>query len=103
MGSSQPKYINTGIRANIKSHYASTPLTFRDYIGVRDGSLYGIEKDATDPLKSFISPKMKVENVLLTGQNLNMHGVLGVTVGAVLTCSQLLGTEYLIQKINSSN
>ncbi len=91
-----------GIRSKIKSHYASTPLTFRDYIGVRDGSLYGIEKDAADPLKSFISPKLKVQNILLTGQNLNMHGVLGVTVGAVLTCSLLLGTEYLLKKINDA-
>ncbi len=90
------------IRGKIKSHYASTPLTFRDYIGVRDGSLYGIEKDAGDPLKSFISPRLKVENILLTGQNLNMHGVLGVTVGAVLTCSQLLGTEYLLKKISDA-
>jgi all-trans-retinol 13,14-reductase len=90
------------IRSKIKSHYASTPLTFRDYIGVRDGSMYGIEKDASDPLKSFISPKMKVENVLLTGQNLNMHGVLGVTVSAVLTCSQLLGADYLLGKINAA-
>ncbi|MEO8087015.1 MAG: NAD(P)-binding protein [Bacteroidota bacterium] len=92
-----------GIRSKIKSHYASTPLTFRDYIGVRDGSLYGIEKDAADPLKSFISPKMKVENILLTGQNLNMHGVLGVTVSAVVTCSQLLGTEYLMGKIYAAS
>jgi all-trans-retinol 13,14-reductase len=92
-----------GIRGQIKSHYASTPLTFRDYIGVRDGSMYGIEKDAGDPLKSFISPRLKVENVLLTGQNLNMHGVLGVTVSAVLTCSHLLGTEYLLEKINSAS
>lgn len=90
------------IRPKIKSHYASTPLTFRDYIGVRDGSLYGIEKDYSDPMKSFISPKTKVENLLLTGQNLNMHGVLGVTVSAVLTCSHLLGTEYLINKINAA-
>jgi len=90
------------IRSKIKSHYASTPLTFRDYIGVRDGSLYGIEKDAADPIKSFISPKLKVENVLLTGQNLNMHGVLGVTVGAVLTCSYLLGMDYLLGKIKSA-
>jgi all-trans-retinol 13,14-reductase len=90
------------IRSQIKSYYASTPLTFRDYIGVRDGALYGIEKDAADPVKSFISPKMKVENVLLTGQNLNMHGVLGVTVSAVLTCSHLLGTDYLLEKINKA-
>jgi len=92
-----------GIRSKIKSHYASTPLTFRDYIGVRDGSLYGIEKDAADPVKSFISPKLKVENVLLTGQNLNMHGVLGVTVSAVLTCSHLLGAEYLLEKIHKAS
>jgi len=92
-----------GIRSQIKSHYASTPLTFRDYIGVRDGSLYGIEKDAADPVKTFISPKLKVENVLLTGQSLNMHGVLGVTVSAVLTCSYLLGAEYMLEKITRAS
>ncbi len=84
---------------NIKSFYTSTPLTYRDYIGSRDGTLYGLAKDYREPLKTFISPKTKVPNLFLTGQNLNMHGVLGVTVSAVVTCSEILGHKILINKI----
>ena len=87
------------LRGNVESYYSSTPLTYRDYIGSRDGTLYGIAKDYRDPLKTFISPKTKVPNLLLTGQNLNLHGVLGVTVSSVVTCSELLGQQYLIKKI----
>jgi all-trans-retinol 13,14-reductase len=91
------------IEGQVDSHYASTPLTYRDYIGSRDGTMYGIAKDYRDPLKSFISPKTKVPNLLLTGQNLNLHGVLGVTVSSVVTCSELLGQEYLVKKIKSAS
>jgi all-trans-retinol 13,14-reductase len=88
-----------GIRENIVSYYTSTPLTYRDYIGTRDGSLYGISKDFKNPMRSFMSPKTKIPNLLLTGQNLNMHGVLCVTIGAILTCSELLGHKNLMEKI----
>ncbi len=90
------------IRGKIATYYTSTPLTYRDYIGTKDGSLYGIKKDFHDPLRSFISARTKVPNLLLTGQNLNMHGVLGVTIGSIVTCSELLGNEYLMNKINKS-
>ena len=90
-----------GLKQKISSYYTSTPLTYRDYIGTRDGTLYGIEKDYRDPLKTFITPKTKVPNLLLTGQNLNLHGILGVTVSAVVTCSEIVGStpKALIQKI----
>ena len=78
-----------GFKSCIKSYTTATPLSARDYIGTDDGSLYGLTKDYRDPLKSFISPRTKIHNLLLTGQNLNLHGVLGVTVSAVLTCSQI--------------
>jgi all-trans-retinol 13,14-reductase len=90
------------IKGQVESYYSSTPLTYRDYIGSRDGTMYGIAKDYRDPLKTFISPKTKVPNLLLTGQNLNLHGVLGVTVSAVVTCSEILGQQYLIKKIKDA-
>lgn len=90
------------IRSVIQSYTVSTPLTYRDYIGARDGGLYGIAKDYRDPLKTFISPKTKIPNLFFTGQNLNMHGVLGVTVGAIRTCGEFVGQNYLIQKINKA-
>ncbi|MEO6302365.1 MAG: NAD(P)-binding protein [Bacteroidia bacterium] len=91
------------LKGNIESYYSSTPLTYRDYIGSRDGTLYGISKDYRSPLKTFISPKTKVPNLLLTGQNLNLHGVLGVTVSSIVTCSEILGQEYLLKKIKENS
>lgn len=90
-----------GIRNNIKSVYTSTPLSYRDYIGGQNGNLYGYVKDSNSPMKTYLAPKTKLDNLYLTGQSINMHGVLGVTIGAVVTCSEILGKEYLLDKINS--
>jgi all-trans-retinol 13,14-reductase len=88
------------IRNCIKSVHTSTPLSYRDYIGGHHGNMYGYEKDSNNPMKTFIAPKTKLDNLYLTGQSINMHGVLGVTIGAVLTCSEIIGKEYLVDKIN---
>ncbi|MES2621279.1 MAG: NAD(P)/FAD-dependent oxidoreductase [Bacteroidota bacterium] len=81
------------------TRYTSSPLSYRDYMGTDDGNMYGIVKDFRDPMKTMISAKTKVPNLLLTGQNLNLHGVMGVTESALVTCSALLGKEYLLNKI----
>jgi all-trans-retinol 13,14-reductase len=65
--------------------------------------MYGIVNDFNDPMKTMISAKTKVPNLLLTGQNLNLHGVLGVTESALVTCSVVLGMEYLLNKISEAN
>ncbi|MNR30326.1 hypothetical protein D3C85_1477750 [compost metagenome] len=79
--------------------HTSTPLSYRDYIGGHNGNMYGYEKDSNNPMKTFIPSKTKLDNLYLTGQSINMHGVLGVTIGAVVTCSEILGREYLVNKI----
>jgi len=91
-----------GFKDCIKSYTTASPLTARDYIGTDDGSLYGFAKDYREPMKTFISPRTKIPNLLLTGQYINMHGVLGVTISAVATCSQILGMEYLVEKIRNA-
>ncbi len=91
------------IRDCIKSIHASTPLSYRDYIGGTNGNMYGYVKDCNNPMKSFIAPKTKLDNLYLTGQSINMHGVLGVTIGAVVTCSEIVGKEYLVNKINQES
>lgn len=91
------------IRECIQEVYSSTPLSYRDYIGIDKGSMYGYVKDVKSPLHSFVSPKTKIKNLYLTGQCLNMHGILGVTIGAVITCSEILGREYLLNKILEAN
>ncbi|HMI08444.1 MAG TPA: NAD(P)/FAD-dependent oxidoreductase [Flavobacterium sp.] len=92
-----------GIRDCIKSVHTSTPLSYRDYIGGHNGNMYGYVKDSNNPMKSFIAPKTKLNNLYLTGQSINMHGVLGVTIGAVVTCSEIVGKEQLVNKINAAS
>ena len=82
--------------------YTTTPLTYRDYTGTPEGSGYGIIKDYNHPLSTLIPPRTKIENLYLTGQNLNVHGALGVTLTSMLTCAELLGTEYLAKKIGGA-
>jgi all-trans-retinol 13,14-reductase len=80
----------------------ATPLTFRDYTGTPGGSLYGPLKDVDRPAQTALAVRTKIPNLLLTGQNVNMHGVMGVTITAVATCAELLGLEYLLSKIRSA-
>jgi all-trans-retinol 13,14-reductase len=91
-----------GFRKTVKSVYSSSPLTYRDYTGTLEGSLYGVLKDCNDPLRTLISPKTKIPNLYLTGQSIILHGVLGVTIGAVTSCASMLGMDYLVDKINRS-
>lgn len=91
-----------GISNCIQSTHTSTPLSYRDYIGGNNGNMYGYVKDSNNPMMSFIASKTKLNNLYLTGQSINMHGVLGVTIGAVLTCSEIIGKEYLVDKIKQA-
>ena len=89
-----------GLKEAIKSYTCYTPLTLRDYIGTDDGSMYGVFRNINDIGNAFISPKTKIPNLFLTGQNLSMHGVLGVALNSVATSSEIFGLKYLIDKIN---
>ena len=91
------------IRDCIQEVYTSTPLSYRDYIASNNGSMYGYVKDVSRPMQSFISPKTKIPNLMFTGQSINMHGILGVTISAIITCSEVLGKDYLLDKILEAN
>ena len=98
-------FVETGIpgfRSHIEKYYTSTPLTWRDYTGTWAGSAYGILKDYKNLVKSFIMPRSKIPNLYFTGQNLNLHGILGVTIGSFMTCGELVGPKYLIKKVKES-
>ncbi|MCW3806058.1 phytoene desaturase family protein [Plebeiibacterium marinum] len=88
-----------GLRNHIQSYYTSTPLTYKDYTGTANGSAYGLIKNYRNPSYSIVVPKTRLKNLYFTGQNLNMHGILGVSISSVLTCSSLLGEEYLYNKL----
>jgi all-trans-retinol 13,14-reductase len=90
------------IRSCIRSVYSASPLTIRDYYKQKEGALYGVKKDCTNMALSHIPVRTKVKNLLLTGQNINLHGILGVPLTAITTCAELTGLEYLLNKINNT-
>lgn len=88
-----------GLRENIQRFHTTTPLTYRDYTGTWKGAAYGIRKDYNNALLTILAPQTQVPNLFLTGQNLNLHGILGVSMTSVLTCAKVAGMENVIREI----
>ena len=92
-----------GLAEAIATYHTASPLTFRDYTGAPEGTIYGIKKDCRNPRHSYISPNTRIPNLYLTGQNsgVGLHGVLGVTVSALFTCANLLDIGELLTEIRN--
>ncbi|HET7000057.1 MAG TPA: NAD(P)/FAD-dependent oxidoreductase [Puia sp.] len=90
------------LRKSILHTYTSTPLSFRDYIGNEDGNLYGTAKDYRNPMGTLISPKTRIPNLFLTGQYLNLHGILGTAISGLITSIALTGKDDFIEKIRNA-
>lgn len=88
------KYID-GLENHIENVYTSTPLTYRDYTYTCEGSAYGIKKDYSKLMFTMLTPRTPLPNLLLTGQNLNLHGILGVSMTSFFTCAEILGMEKI--------
>ena len=87
------------LRESIKNIYTSSPLSYRDYIGSFEGNMYGYANSSENPLKTMVSPRTKIENLFLTGQSVNMHGILGCTIGAFNTCAEILGKDLIDERL----
>ena len=90
------------LEPHVENIYTTTPLSYRDYTATPEGSAYGIIKDYKCPQVGFVSTRTKLGNLYLTGQNLNVHGALGVTLTAIITCADFLGQEYLAKKVGEA-
>lgn len=91
-----------GLKEAISITDSSTPLTWKDLTGTPDGSMYGIVRSAADPLRTVIFPRTKIPGLFLTGQNINLHGAVGVTIGAVMTCGEILGLPAVLKTIKNA-
>lgn len=82
-----------GLADAIEDFYTSTPLTYSDYVGTPMGSAYGVRKDFNKVMQTVLTPRTPVENLLLTGQSLNLHGVLGVSMTSFFSAAEVIGME----------
>lgn len=85
----------------IEAINTASPLTIRDFYAVKEGSMCGYSKDCNNITLSQVPVVTKVRNLLLTGQNCNVHGFCGVPLTAINTCEVILGRNYVINKINN--
>jgi phytoene dehydrogenase-like protein len=97
----QMEEIFPGFADSIDQINTSSPLTIRDYYGVKEGSICGFAKNCKNIVFSQVPVITKVSNLFLTGQNINLHGFCGVALTAVTTCEAILGINYVINKINT--
>lgn len=88
------------LKGNILAQSAATPLTYRDYTGTPQGAMYGNLKSVSRPAETTVPVRTRIPNLFLTGQNINLHGVLGVSITAIATCAELTGMKYLLEKVN---
>ena len=91
--------LHPGFREAVEAVNASSPLTIRDFYGVKEGAICGFSKDCNNITLSQLPVVTKVSNLLLTGQNNNLHGFCGVPLTAINTCEAILGMNKVIEKL----
>lgn len=91
-----------GFRDMVANVYAASPLTIRDYYHTKEGAIFGYRKDCENLIFSQLPVYTKVKNLLLTGQNINLHGICGVPLTAINTSEAILGTNTLLRQINEA-
>ena len=87
------------LKKSIDKIFTSTPLSYHSYTNTIAGSAYGIQKDYNQPMYTILTPRTPIPNLQLTGQSLNIHGILGVTVTSFFTCAEILGMEKVMREL----
>ncbi len=91
--------LHPGFSAAVERVGASSPLTIRDFYATPEGALFGYRKDCDNTALSYLPVKTKVRNLLLTGQNVNLHGICGVPLTAILTAEAIVGSNVVVRHI----
>ncbi len=91
-----------GFLSSVESYWTSTPLTYLDYTGTEDGSMYGVAQDIHAGAAGRVPYRTRIPNLFLAGQNVNSHGMLGVVVGTIVTCSELVPSAQIYRQINEA-
>ena len=86
------------LEESVDTFWTSTPLTYEHYTATPDGSAFGIAKNWQSPMTTVLSPRTPIENLLLTGQSLNLHGVLGTSMTSLFTTAKVIGKEKIKQE-----
>lgn len=95
--------IHPGFKDCIENINTSSPLTIRDFYGVKEGALSGYSKDYKNMVLSQVPVMTKIDNLLLTGQNNNLHGFCGVPLTAITTAEVILGKNHVLNQLKGGS
>lgn len=87
------------LRGAIDKVFTSSPLSYHHYTASAEGCAYGIRKDCNNPMFTVLTPRTPIPNLLQTGQSLNLHGILGVSMTSFFTCAEILGMDKIIEEL----
>lgn len=62
--------------------------------------MYGFLKDCEQMTLSQVPIYTKIKNLLLTGQNISLHGICGVPLTSINTAEAILGENTIIDRMN---
>ncbi len=79
-----------GFRDRIEACWPASPLTLGHYLGDPDGAAYGFRIDSSAPSYSRFGSKTYIRNLYMTGQNVGLHGLCGVSMTSILTVKAVL-------------
>jgi phytoene dehydrogenase-like protein len=88
-----------GFRNAIRHAFAASPLTWRDWLGSPDGAMFGPYRDCLNPERTHLSVTTKIDNLFLTGQCVNLHGICGTPLTAVLTAEAIMGKGSILNQL----
>ncbi len=91
--------VNPGIRRYIIDIDTSSPLTIRDYLGNKEGSLFGLHRDCNNLMQTYLTAHTKLGNLFLTGQDVNVFGLCGTSMSAIATAEMVLNAPDLRTRI----
>jgi all-trans-retinol 13,14-reductase len=87
------------MKGKIEYKEGSTPLTNRDFTLSPEGAIYGVKHNMRQ-MRIPVRARTKLDNFYFTGQSLIFPGIVGVTITSFVTCSDILGQDYIFKKID---
>ncbi|NUM36307.1 MAG: NAD(P)/FAD-dependent oxidoreductase [Candidatus Brocadiae bacterium] len=87
------------IEQNILDIYTSSPLTNEEYTGSIDGSAMGIAHNIEQQGIHRPQTFSRIKNLIFSGQSIYIPGICGVIINAFYSIANILGENYLFDKV----
>jgi all-trans-retinol 13,14-reductase len=85
----------------IEDVYAATPLSDLWYTKNEHGAVFGISHELAQQGRDRPQPRLRLENLFLTGHSIHMPGICGVFINAFHTCDLVRGDGVLFPAVAS--